>query len=180
MFGNGCATNSFREGLPVAIFSPASVDVRAWQGGWFDLRALGAKLIAQQEVPPRCDYPLSDGWYAIEANGEDWWRWTNGDARVRVIVLQDTSVITSGEVASFRQPNQIEVSVNGQLQTTIDVTQEGAHSTPPLSVKLTRGENTIEFKSHNPAIRNPSDDRALAIALKNLTLTTLDGIELCR
>jgi hypothetical protein len=41
-----------------------------------------------------------------------------------------------------------------------------------VDLPLKAGENTLEFVDHNPAIKSGTDNRARAIAVKNLGLTT--------
>jgi hypothetical protein len=177
MLQDGCTTTSFREGLPVAIMSPGDWDLRAWQGQWFDWHALQARLTAPQNVPV-CQYPLTTGWYVIEGDASNWWRWTAGDARMRVSLDRDMTVLLNGAIGSFRAPNRLDVIVNGLLAATLDLDTEPG-PIAPLTLALVRGDNTIEFKSHNPPTPGVTDDRTLAIVAANLKLTTPDGAALC-
>jgi hypothetical protein len=103
----------------------------------------------------------------------------NGHAQVNVLVAHASRAKMSGEVVSIQQPNQVDVVVNRVKFTTMEITKEGWQPLGPLTIELKSGENVIEFISHNPPIRIPSDDRQLAVAVGNLHVTTDDGIKVC-
>lgn len=180
MFGEGCTTTSFREGLPVVIIDPGAWDLRDWSGRWFDASAAGEPLIAQQSIAPSCQYPFTAGWDAYEGNPANWWRWTNSDATMRILVAEDTTATLSGMLGSLRSPNQVNVVVNGIPAATWNIPQSDPQTFPSLSLVLTRGENLVRFASQNPPASNPGDNRSLAIVLANLQLTAQDGTVLCR
>jgi len=58
---------------------------------------------------------------------------------------------------------------------TLDVSGEWNQPLGPLVVGMMRGENVIEFVSHDPATKLPDDSRSLAIGVMNLSLTTDAG-----
>jgi hypothetical protein len=180
MAGSGCADESFLSGLAVAEFGPGDWNLRDWRGGWFDLRALAQQLIAADQTPPRCTFPLTWGWYGIERAGADWHRWTGGRARMRVLVARDTDAILRGELVSIQQPNEVDLLLNGKPTATVGITQAGWQPFGPIPLALGHGENSIEFVSRNPPVQIPTDTRWLAIALGNPTLTLDAGATICR
>ena len=128
-----------------------------------------------------CSFTLSTGWHGLERSGSDWWRWTDGRGQVRVVVGKDTSTRLKGEILSASHPNKMDILVNGEKATSLDIAWPEWAFKPfePLSFHLKAGENLIEFVSHNPPIHTPTDSRPLAIAVKNLGLTT-DGGTICK
>jgi hypothetical protein len=76
----------------------------------------------------------------------------------------------SGEIFSIQNPNKVYVLVNDQKVVTWNITWDGFKPFESLSVDLKQGDNIIEFISDNPSISIPTDDRSLAVAIKNLSL----------
>jgi hypothetical protein len=150
--GDACQTVSFLEAMPVAIFGPKEWRLRDWQTGWF----------------------------GIEEDNGDWWRWTSGRASVRLFIAQDTPALVRGAIVSIRQPNQVDIAVNGDKIETFSILKDGFQPFTPIALTLRRGENTIEFTSHNPPVQIPTDSRWLAVAIRDLQVTLSDGTTLCR
>lgn len=121
--------------------------------------------------PFSCSLTFSTGWHGLEGSGQDWWRWTDGRGQVRVLVEKETDAVIRGELYSIQQPNKVDILVNGEKQTTLDITWNLFRPFEPIPIRLKAGESTVEFVSHNPAITTPTDSRPLAIAVKNLSLT---------
>ncbi len=145
-----------------------------------DKRLLGVAVswlrLRRQDQGLICDFALDRGWYDLEQGDSDWWRWTDHGGRIAVFASQDGVLYLEGEIVSVRFPNTVDVLVSGKKESTVDITWAGFKSFPPLALRLIGGENTIEFVSHNPAITIPTDNRPLAIAVKNLSLTTSDAV----
>lgn len=180
MAGNGCTDESFLPGLVVAQFGPGDWNLRNWLGGWFDLQVIAQQLTAAEQIPPRCTFPLTAGWYGIERSESEWHRWTGGHARIHVLLAQDTQSTLQGEIVSIQQPNEVQVLLNGKPAATLEITQGGWQSFGPIPLALGRGENFIELISRNPPSQIPTDSRWLAFALGNPTLTLEDGETICR
>lgn len=171
--GNGCGDATFSTGVSLNQYS-----VRQWDKGWFDLRPLGQRLVAERNVPTGCTFTLSTGWYTTETDGPYWWRWSDGrDARMRVLLNRPTTVVVNGQIQSERTSNRVDVLVNGRTLTTLSITGQGPQSLRPLSLALKRGANTIQFVSHNPA--TIINGRALAIELANVTAVSTDNALSC-
>jgi hypothetical protein len=154
-------------GQQATLNDPRTLNFRVFQIGWSD-------DVQQYSTP--CSLTFSTGWHGIEQSGQDWWRWTDGQGQVRVFVEQDTDAALSGELFSIQRPNKVDILVNGERLSTLDITWDGfGGPAGSLPLHLKAGENIIEFVSHNPAITTPTDGRPLAIAVKNLNLTTSAG-----
>jgi len=167
--GNGCGDAAFSEGVRLNQYA-----LRGWNQGWFDLRALGGRLVADRDIARGCSFMLSTGWYTTETDGSYWWRWSNGrDARIRILVDRATTVFMNGQIESIRYPNRVDVRLNGQKLTTLDITSKGLQPAGPLPLALGRGANVIQFASRNAAVA--VEGRPLAIDLANATMVSGDN-----
>jgi len=118
------------------------------------------------------------GWYAVEKEGGNWWRWSAGDGVIAVRASQPLHADLEAVLLSLRYPNRVEIVVNGQ-----PVSQMEVIATDPMPllwapVDLRQGDNTVEFRSGNLPGQLPQDSRSLAIAVRNLAFRT-DGPAAC-
>jgi hypothetical protein len=172
--GDGCTQQTFQEGVWLDLYSE-----RSWRGGWFDLQTLGQNLRAEVESPKGCMFMLTSGWHRTEGNENYWWRWSDGqDAQVRVMLDENASLILHGAVESFQRPNQVDVYINNTKTATLEVARYGMHDFEPVSLQLHKGQNLIQFVSHNLPVEFES--RELAINIGGLTLISDDGDWSCR
>jgi len=125
-----------------------------------------------------CFFRLSAGWHNLEGNGSDWWRWTDKTGKVTVTAAQRSEVVLAGELFSWRQPNTVDVVLNGTTAATVNVTWDRFGPFKPIPLSLKAGTNTIAFVSHKPAVTTAQDPRPLAVAVKNLSLT-MDTKDAC-
>ena len=176
-----------RQGLNVLCLKPLDKPTVAEQPNG-DLRPLligvsGAELSLLPsstilEQPEGCVLTLLGGWYDLEQNGKDWWRWTAGQGQMQVFVGKDSVGTLSGEVNSALQPNTVDILVNGKQTTNQHINREGFMPFADVPLQFVTGENEVEFSSHNPGITIPTDSRSLAIAIKNLQIS-LDDSQPC-
>lgn len=172
---DGCAELDLTKRIHLTEF-----DERDWSGGWFDFASLKQHLEADHKTNRGCWFIFTSGWYGAQSYDADyWWRWSAGDASLRVYLDRDTNIVMQGDIESFQQPNTIDILVNGESRAMMNVTwsKMGAMQLPPLS--LNAGENTIELVSGNPSTQLTADDRPLAIAVANLGLATTDNGVAC-
>jgi hypothetical protein len=161
--GNGCTTARLSGDIRLVSF-----DAQSNGSGWFNLRPFRAHLRASDE----CWLTLSPGWYPPEQNQSGWWRWSQGYGRIRVFVKRPTQGTMSGDLTSVMQSNRVDVLVNGRRIATIATAKATFRPFDPLTLTLTEGENVIELRSRAKAIHVAHDSRALAVATRNLELTT--------
>ncbi len=114
---------------------------------------------------------LTTGWHPVEWQGADWLRWNAGRAELRIVARSTREALLRGALYSIQQPNRLDIIVNGNLGTSLDIDWDSFRSFPPIRLELTEGENVIAFVSRNSAITLPTDNRLLAVAVKNLSLT---------
>ncbi len=158
---DGCADKRMSYGLPMAQW-----DARPWQGGWFNLQPLQQDIKNEPEQNTGCWLPLSSGWYDYEQNDEHWWRWTKGQAQIQVRVPKDTTINLRADFHSLKSPNQVNVLLNGQLQTSLKIDQENFVNLKNLALALKAGGNLVEFTSTNPSSSLPNDPRNLGILIQ--------------
>jgi hypothetical protein len=116
---------------------------------------------------------LTSGWYPVEHSGQDWLCWTDGRGQLSVVVSNNLVAQLSGQISSAQRPNDVDVVVNGTKAASLRVDWTGweFRDFQPVDLPLKAGENTVEFVSHNPPIKIETDTRALAVAIRNLSLT---------
>jgi hypothetical protein len=123
--------------------------------------------------PTKWEFELTKGWHQYEAQDSNWHRWMSGRGTIRVFVPKDFQVLIQGEIISMHSPDNVEVIVNGQKLTTINLVRDKFEFKPlePLSISLKKGDNLIELVSQMGPVTTPADPRPLAVAVKNLRLS---------
>jgi hypothetical protein len=175
---DGCGRTDFAAGVRLNPDLDPSV-VRRWDDGWFDLDSVRQRLTGEQTVA-RCWFELTIGWHQTETEGSFWWRWSDGrDAQIRVMADHDETVVLGGQVQTARQPNRVDVMVNGQRLTSVDLATTDLQTLNPLTLPLKAGMNTIRLVSQNPSIPSTVDGRPLAISLANLTMAVAGSNATC-
>jgi hypothetical protein len=151
-------------------------DAASGNTGWFDLSQVRARAGANRD----CWYSVSPGWYGVERGWyADWWRWSSGQGQVRIFVGQEMQVTMRSQLRSVRQPNRVEILLNGQTQAVENHTSADFVPMAPLLLTLRAGENTIEVRGGNAAVQAPNDSRSLALAIKNLDFNPQEPGMLC-
>ncbi|HVM59994.1 MAG TPA: hypothetical protein VMV72_03930 [Verrucomicrobiae bacterium] len=152
----------------------------AGDGAWMYRLRLPIMLAPAAVAPPSVPaqvvgaFRLTEGWHLVERNGSDWSCWTYGRGRLSIAVSNDTLATLSGQILSAQRPNDADILVNNVklASVSVDWTNWEFRSFPPVKLPLKAGENTLEFVSQKPPIRIGTDGRDLAVAVKNLVLTT--------
>ena len=158
--GEGCVAARSSGAFRVVEWDSASGGT-----GWFDLSLVRSRA----EAARACWFSVSPSWYGVERGWyADWWRWSAGRGQVHVFVGQEMQVTMRAQLRSLRQPNQIEILLNGERQTVENLTLADFNPMTPLALTFRAGENTIDVLSGMPALQVPNDSRPLALAIKNL------------
>lgn len=76
-----------------------------------------------------------------------------------------------GQAFSVAQPNELQVVANGQPVAARPAARDGFQAFEPVPVPLKAGENVVELVSESGPTVLPNDNRELAIAVKDLSLT---------
>jgi SAM-dependent methyltransferase len=130
-------------------------------------------FIAAQAL--RSGFALTRGWHAVERSGTDWLCWTSGRGQIDIFFSETGKAIVQADLYSIQCPNRINVIVNRQHQPDVFVDWDGFKHVS-FQIELGRGRNTLELTSSHSGVTLSSDSRPLAIAIKNLTVTSSDGI----
>ncbi|MCB9385885.1 MAG: glycosyltransferase family 4 protein [Bryobacterales bacterium] len=114
---------------------------------------------------------FGEGWHALESNGAGWLRWSEGKGELILEADSAIDVVLEGEWMSIVRPNDVQVELNGETATTLQV-KEGDEFQPwPADrLSLRKGRNTLRFSSRRKAIKSAQDPRRLAVAVKNLSV----------
>ncbi len=141
--------------------------------GVSDLRIRLLPLGADQPAGQPCPFALRTGWHQVEHNGPDWLCWNDGRGLISIVVSTNTTATLSGQILAAERPNDVDVLVNGSNVATLEIawTNWAFREFDPVTLPLKSGSNVVEFISHRAAIRLPSDNRLLAVAVKNLAVT---------
>jgi hypothetical protein len=118
-----------------------------------------------------CRMRLTTGWYDRELDGAGWWMWSARAGEVRVQVENDGAWLLRTELSSIVQPNVIDVVINRQPYSSIDVGWSGFKPVEVRGLPLRAGTNVIELVSRRDGVTIPTDTRRLGIAVKGLSLT---------
>ena len=122
-----------------------------------------------------CRLRFSEGWYAREESGPNWWRWAGQKAEMRVSVPQGDSAEIRGELGSLATPNTVSVSLNSQTIAEFRVDS----GTVKFSFQVPAGSSVIEFAAHAPPATAPGDLRRLGFSVLNVTFTSRSSHSPC-
>jgi hypothetical protein len=117
------------------------------------------------------------GWYGRETDASgNWWRWSSGTASIQVIASRELDASLEGGLSSIQQPNNVRLTLNGGETTRLAIGSQQGAELPHIPLHLKQGINNLRFASDKPGIRIPSDARLLAISVKNIRITTGEGV----
>jgi lysophospholipase L1-like esterase len=130
---------------------------------------------------PRCTLTFVTGWHDWEwgTSGHDWWRWSDGRGEIHVVTVARGDVRFDGELYAVHSPNSVDILLNGEKVATWTISWDRFKAVEPLTLRLERGRNRIEFVSQEPAMAVPSDSRRLAFAVKELRGEDLNNAAAC-
>lgn len=121
-----------------------------------------------------CALEFASGAYNEEKIGKTggWFRWTNGDLRLRLFSSRAATAVLSGQYLSMVRPETITVLFEEQKVGSIEVSasQEAILPFAPLQLRLPAGESTLTFRANKGGIRPSGDSRSLNFGLANLTM----------
>jgi len=124
------------------------------------------ELVAAVKVSP------ADGWYGAENLGRDRWRWTAGDAALRVDNAAGTAVRFEMR-GSLRAVERQRVTIAAGGRDVWSGEVGGERSGFEFELVLPPGESRLEFRPGVPARRVGEDPRRLGVCVFNLEI----GIE---
>jgi hypothetical protein len=183
--------NDLRPCVVICLQCSTAIEKKKWYTSWIGPETVFQDIVvfsSTARLPnhdrlafqsPGCTLTFSSGWHGLEQSGQDWWRWTDRRGEIRVFAAQDSQMVVRGEMVSAQRPNKADILVNNKRATTVDFADDRSKSFETVGSHLKVGENTIAFSSHNPAIHIPPDNRALALAVKNLVITSADATTVC-
>jgi lysophospholipase L1-like esterase len=147
------------------------------------LRSRGHSPQHEPLVPqsPGCTLRFLAGWHDWEwgQSEHDWWRWTEGHGEIQITTVEGGDMLMHGELYSIRRPNIVDVLVNGKKVVTWNISWDRFRPLEPVMLHLERGQNRVEFVSHNPAMYIASDSRPLAVAVRNLRAEGPNDTAMC-
>jgi hypothetical protein len=111
------------------------------------------------------------GWYPVERDDYDWWRWTSQPSQIIFFSRPKSKLNLNFEMCSAIIPNTVNITLNGRNIQTITLNQASYSHFSLILDNVIAGENVVEFISRNPGIKIPNDDRLLSIAIKNVALS---------
>ncbi len=142
---------------------------------------LGIHAMIQNGPPPQyrasasrssllSDMTWKSGWYEYEYNLRNYWRWSGGDAAIRIF-NRETEVIQA--VLRFKSrsvaPMEIEISNDEGLVQRFEANLRYGQKTE-VNLSLKPGDNFLFFRPSIPVLQVPGDNRPLSFMLFNPTL----------
>ena len=140
---------------------------RSWSTRYATLYLPGA------ERPETVSFPLlafSNGWYEPERREGTWLRWSPGSGEILAHSPTGGRFRVEGVVSSRHYPNELELTVNGVETSRLPLPEGPRGIDPSIVLSLGPGSSRLVLRSLNPSGRAPSDDRALAFAVREFTL----------
>ncbi len=115
---------------------------------------------------------LGPGWHRVEGISDNWWVWSPNKGIVHFKTDRGGRYKISLSILSLHQENMIHLRLNGhnvaQIPAGLDET-----IIPPITIRLRKGTNILEFHSDKEAIASQKDTRPLNFMIKNLNFHSL-------
>jgi hypothetical protein len=133
-----------------------------------------------QATGASCSCTLTNGWNQVEKSAAGWLRWTQARAEARLFVPVASKLTLRGRIMSAQAPNTITISLDGkQVGKWRFSTAFQLQSIPNNKIAVPAGNHVLEFRSDKEAIRSPNDTRLLGVAIKDLTVLTVQRSGTC-
>lgn len=119
--------------------------------------------------PDQLQFLAEEGWFGLERNSTDLWRWAGPDATLSIWnpASQSAAVNIEFSIATLK-PGQITAAVGGRQIWQV-ATGQMPNDMVNLPLTLQPGANRIHFHFAGPATRpSPTDRRLLGFRLVNL------------
>jgi hypothetical protein len=112
------------------------------------------------------------GWYNIEHNKQNWWRWLRKAGEIRLFLQQGGRVRMRGEIAVVGVPERtISVRVVGHPELTMNYAIQKTWFTPFISdaLNLPSGDHQIIISASGPTSQIGNDLRKFRIGVRNVS-----------
>ncbi len=109
------------------------------------------------------------GWYGTEINAKYHWRWTSGDAALRLLNDSGGPVLVTlqGQASSVEGERRLRISL-GERMLWGDTVVAKSYTGFQFGLTLPPGETVLAFRSDRPAERSGTDLRELSFLVANL------------
>jgi hypothetical protein len=111
------------------------------------------------------------GWYGLETDGANWWRWLNQDGEIELFLQQQGQLRMRGEMAVVGAGERvITLAVVGENESSVSQTVRQAWFSPFASSTLTlsSGSHKIIVRASGPPSQLGSDRRNFRIGVRNV------------
>jgi hypothetical protein len=127
-----------------------------------------------------CTFRLTQGWYAPEQVISGSWQWSSGEGYIRVTAARAMPVVLQVGLVAAMPQDTVNVLLNGKRVAKVAISS-AAGPTPisPVTLHLRAGGNLLIVRSARAAIVQPNDNRALAMAAVDFTLSVAPNGPVC-
>jgi hypothetical protein len=127
-----------------------------------------------------CTFRLTQGWYAPEQVISGSWQWSSGEGYIRVTAVRAMPVVLQVGLVAAMPQDSVTVVLNGKRVAKVAITS-AAGPTPisPVILQLRAGGNLLIVRSARAAIVQPNDNRAVAMAAVDFTLSVAPNGPVC-
>jgi hypothetical protein len=127
-----------------------------------------------------CTFRLTQGWYAPEQVISGSWQWSSGDGYIRVTAARAMPVVLQVGLVAAMPQDSVNVVLNGKRVAKVAISS-AAGPTPisPVILQLRAGGNLLILRSADAAVVLPNDNRAMAMAAVDFTLSVAPNGPVC-
>jgi hypothetical protein len=131
------------------------------------------------QLTQACQFRPAQGWYAPERVISGSWQWSSGAGYIRVTAAHAMQVVLNMGLVAARPQDTVNVELNGKRVSAPTITSAGPAPVGPLALHLRAGGNLLILRSVRPAIVLADDNRPLAMAAVDLTLSLAPDGPVC-
>jgi hypothetical protein len=110
------------------------------------------------------------GWYGLEGEEQDWWRWSSGSSTLEINADIETHVRIKAKISSAEYPRKIRVIQDDRHIGIIDLQENGSEIALDMEIKLSRGRNSLLFEADGKPVKFGTDTRPLSFLVRNLMI----------
>jgi hypothetical protein len=160
---------------PIATSFPA----RTATGLNLSKQGLTPSWLPASKLTQACQFRPAKGWYAPERVISGSWQWSSGEGYIRVTAAHAMQVMLNVGLVAARPQDTVNVELNGKRVSAPTITSAGPAPIGPLALQLRAGGNLLILRSARPAIVLADDNRPLAMAAVDLTLSLAPNGPVC-
>jgi hypothetical protein len=110
------------------------------------------------------------GWYGLEGQAQNWWRWSTGSSALEISTDIETNARIKGKIASAEYPRKIKIMQDDKQIGMVDLREKDREVAFDMAIKLSQGSNNVLLEADGVPTKLGADTRLLSFLVRNLRI----------